>query len=255
MNLKKWCWALCVALVCSCSVKEDRSFCPCWLSVYCEDVPADGVSFGVVSPERRSSRHLGEEDFTPSYSCVVPRTVQHLYACVPVPGAIVSEGRYVIPEGSQCDSLYAWSSCMDCDRETASDTLKVRKNFATLRLILSEEGDYPFDIRVCGCVCGLRLDTLEPLAGRFAFSPSVSGSSQASVRLPRQSPSDRLELELYDGDVLSGTIDLGSAILEAGYDWEEEDLKDIVVKVAASVTDIEITVNAWTLVDVYEEKI
>lgn len=256
MNYRLSILAVALALS-SCSVKEDRSWCPCWLEVFCEDVPSGGLSLGLRSVPMNISRNVSDNDFSPSYQCRVPRTDVRVFACELKPGVAFEGGTYCIAEGAQCDSIYACSSLVDCDCEHASDTIRMRKQFATVVLRLSESPglEFPYRVLVRGSVSGMDLSRLEPEGGLFLFSPVIQDGSHASFRLPRQNPQDELKLDLYQENDFVCSLDLDAEMLAAGYDWLADDLEDISVNLSASVVDVDISVNLWTEVDFYEEKI
>jgi hypothetical protein len=116
---------------------------------------------------------------------------------------------------------------------------------ATLAWIAS---GFPFDMTLVGNVCGYCADGA-PMPGRFNCSPEMVGKSSYIVNLPRQRDAS-LILEVNDGSQVVKTFALGEYVKACGYDWTEEDLKDVTVDIDYARTQIRIAVQGWD--EVYE---
>ena len=62
--------------------------------------------------------------------------------------------------------------------------------------------------------------------------------------LPRQTDAS-LTMEVDDGTGVLKRFALGQYIEESGYDWNEADLKDIVVEIDIAILKISLTIQGW----------
>ena len=104
-----------VALV-SCSVKEDRGDCPCYLTVDAERAVSVDGWFGARSLFNVNGGFVDRQ---------VPRGIVDIVA---------SHGRFSVPEGQQMDSLFARRISVDTDGESAYARVTLCKNFARIGL-------------------------------------------------------------------------------------------------------------------------
>ena len=94
----------------SCSVKEDRSDCPCWLTVEADKAISLSAWFG--SHQILDNHPGGLVEHT------VPRGLVEIVA---------SHGEFKVMEGHQMDSLFAQRALVDTDGETAGYTVHLHK--------------------------------------------------------------------------------------------------------------------------------
>lgn len=242
-------------LLCSCSVKEDRTPCPCWLDVFFDAFPKEGVSLAGYGSQRIFSDELDEKPYTGYREYEVQRTFISVSAYRMLEGIDGRSGSALIEKGNQADSLYAHLSSVNCTGEFAVDTVRLHKQFATVYLTFENtEGiTVSYTPVITGNVCGMDLKTLRPLEGEFEYEPSEAGPLFYTFRIPRQKDSS-LQMELYDSNDGSfiDTVDLGRLIVNSGYDWNARDLKDIVVTVDFAKVEMEIHVSEWGSEDIYD---
>lgn len=222
-----------LVLLSACSVKEDRKECPCFLTaVFDREFSGRLTLCGwqgtgcVFKMEGIEPNAVGE------FVTRIERGVYDLSASV---------GYNVISPGSECDSLYLWSSeaPVDATGEELSISLDLHKQFATVFLTL----DSPAAVHVSGEVRGVELFTREPIEGEFSFDPGSEDGLSYVFRLPRQRPGTNPGLELtLDSEVV---IPLGVMIADAGYDWSEPSLKDIVLHLEYVGLSAQVTVLPW----------
>ena len=174
----------------SCSIKEDRSACPCLLR----------LDFSALSPEDREGTLLlgvrGAEEGNGggfSYSGVVDlASVGDVYEVeVPRSGVWVNlwsesaadcigESGLVIPFGADCPPVRMFSSFVETDCETTTATVSLLKNYCRLTVNFSEERtSFPFDIAVRSNVDGYGMDG-EPHSGEFSHYMRATLKSVAS---------------------------------------------------------------------------
>lgn len=239
----------------SCSLKEERSDCPCWLDVFFGNFPEEGLVLSAWQGEKLFKDDVTRDDFTDFYEKEVKRGLVSLSAyrnsgALSVSGDIIS-----IQKGSQADSLYAYSSYVECFGEFAADTVHLYKQFATVFLQLKNSADnvYPYWVRIIGNVSGTQVRDLSPVGGEFLFDPTLSETQGCTFRLPRQKD-DSLILEFHnisDGS-LADSINLGAQIASAGFDWGARSLNDIIIEIDFAKVGMEITVREWESEDIYD---
>lgn len=248
----------------SCSIKEDRSACPCLLR----------LDFSALSPEdREGTLLLGVREAEEgngggfSYSGVVDlASVGDVYEVeVPRSGVWVNlwsesaadcigESGLVIPFGADCPPVRMFSSFVETDCETTTATVSLLKNYCRLTVNFSEERtSFPFDIAVRSNVDGYGMDG-EPHSGEFSHymratlkstaAAEVATEVSCSLCLPRQRDSS-LSLEIAEDASVLKSFALGNYIEGSGYDWSAPELDDIVVTIDYARTRLSISVGEW----------
>ena len=217
-----------VALV-SCSVKEDRGDCPCYLTVDAErTVSVDGW-FGTRSLFNVNGGFVDRQ---------VPRGIVDIVA---------SHGRFSIPEGQQMDSLFARRIPVDTDGESAYARVTLCKNFATIELDFKDEdeGRTDYDLLATGTISGVDARSLNPEEGSFSFVPEPNTDGRGyAFRVPRQKDETLKLLLSKDGNIVE-TIDLGHLVAKTGFDWKAESLGDIAILCDLPAHTFTITVKEW----------
>ena len=217
-----------VALV-SCSVKEDRGDCPCYLTVDAErTVSVDGW-FGTRSLFNVNGGFVDRQ---------VPRGIVDIVA---------SHGRFSVPEGQQMDSLFARRIPVDTDGESAYARVTLCKNFATIELDFKDEDDgrTDYDLLATGTISGVDVRSLNPVEGSFSFVPEPNTDGRGyAFRVPRQKDETLKLLLSKDGNIVE-TIDLGHLVAKTGFDWKAESLGDIAILCDLPAHTFTITVKEW----------
>ena len=235
-GLLVWLFPVLLAVLSSCSVKEDRSGCPCRLTVAVSDLPVTPVEVVVSGEEFRDIRQAERDTVL---MMPVPRPSVRLRA---VHGAPADAGDILIPYGFQCPPLYLFDAEIDTSGETAFCQVGLRKSFCTLTVVFSGPPGWetPYSLEILGTVDGY----LEGgLLSEGAFACRISGAG--TVRLPRQrDDSLRMDVLLQDNKVR--TFALGAYIAASGYDWTLPDLQDLTLEIDLSVTQITFRIGLWT---------
>ena len=217
-----------VALV-SCSVKEDRGDCPCYLTVDAERVVSVDGWFGTKSLFNVNGGFVDRQ---------VPRGVVDIVA---------SHGRFSVPEGQQMDSLFARRIPVNTDGESAYARVTLCKNFATIELDFKDEDDgrTDYDLLATGTISGVDARSLNPEEGSFSFVPEPNTDGRGyAFRVPRQKDETLKLLLSKDGNIVE-TIDLGHLIAKTGFDWKAESLGDIAILCDLPAHTFTITVKEW----------
>jgi len=218
-----------LAALVSCSVKEDRSDCPCWLTVDADKAVSVNGWFGTRSLFNVKGGFVDIK---------VPRGVVDLVA---------SYGNFSAPEGQQMDSLFARRIPVNTDGESAFASVTLCKNFSTIELDFKDEDDgrTAYDLLATGTVAGVNVRTLEPEDGLFSCIPEpVLDSRGYAFRVPRQKDESLKVTLSYNGKAVE-TIDLGYLIAKTGFDWTTENLGDIAILCDLPAHTFTITVKEW----------
>ena len=243
-------------MACACSIKEDRSPCPCWLKVFIEPFPENGAVVSAFSTSLVFSDHIDAKDIDGYYETTVPRAILGVTCVGDAPSVDRAKGLALIPKGQQSDSLYAHHAAVDCTGEEAEDHAKLNKQFATVYMTFENGGGSakcPYDVIVRGKVDGMTLNPFEPHEGAFEFSPEELEPMFFQYRLPRQKDASlALDLKNRADGSIADTLPLGELIRESGYDWEKDSLEDIVITVDLGKIDIEVKVSEWKADKIYE---
>lgn len=236
-------------LLCACSVKEDRSACPCKLVVR----PAEGlgtegsvvvsmVQDGIVVGQEL----LGSEDFIDGCcEIVVSRRPTQVTVFAGITTMSLKQGRILdIRSDNQCDELFSCKGTAELNGDRVEYTVKLHKNFARLNLKVLNLAEGT-DLRVRGTVNGYDLLYCDPREGLFGCSaPGAGPEAEYCIRIPRQLDYDLTLDVLQDGETLR-ELPLGLIIKESGYSFADEDLKDIEITVDMNKSYAFISVEGW----------
>ena len=246
-----------IAALSSCSVKEERIDCPCWLSVNLEktrqrhpDISQKDVSIAMWSDDliRREKVETGRYREYPYYQRKVPRGMVMLSTYSGQEKMTVRGSALLIDRGRQCDSIYAYSNSVDCSAEHAMDTPVLHKQFATvyIRMSCNEEDLFSFGVRFRGNVNGFDTIDMTPLSGEFEFRAFGEGrqGNIFSARIPRQRD-DSLQMEILSGDDIDDTVDIGRIIADSGYSWDDDDLDDIMLDIEHAGIVVNLQIIPW----------
>ena len=215
-------WMVGMLFLSSCSIKEDRDGCPCWMTV---EMPGQaGYDGEKVGQDGRSPVGAGDD------RCVVLRlrgnsdedAVDYEYQVTEAVRVDVGALEYEVPRGSggvaavafgneipvragydekaagydgdeirvpvgeQMDSLYGFFKMYHTRCESVLCDVELHKEFCTVSFTLGEDGyTSPYRIEVWGNVAGVSAWDLMPLDGDFRFAPSLENGVY-QVRVPRQ---------------------------------------------------------------------
>ena len=276
-------WMAGMLFLSSCSIKEDRDGCPCWMTVDLSDVAESRWKSPEVqsniehqdvtkSPESRSNvaesvvlrlRGNSDEDainyeyqvteevkvsFVGALEYEVPRGAVGVAAVAlgrEIPGQAGYDGDEIrIPVGEQMDSLYGFFKMYHTRCESVLCDVDLHKEFCTVSFTLGEDGyTSPYDIEVWGSVAGVSVWDLMPVQGDFRYAP-VQKNGVHQVRVPRQ-VDNSLELVMLEDSEIVDRLPLGEYIARSGYDWAAEDLADVNVALDLEMQQVMITVSGW----------
>ena len=231
MTIGALCMTIMLAAFSACSVKEDRSDCPCWLTVR--------ASF----PNEKVSAWLGTR---PVFEGLVGEQVDRKVPRGDV-DIVTSRGSFTVHEGEQMDELFATLTRLDTRAEEMEIAPSLNKQFARVYLEFqdADDGRVDYTLEVQGNVKGADKRTLQPVGGPFRCTPDESSSRGYEVRVPRQKD-DSLMLLQYDQDGKGlDPIPLGDLIKKAGFDWSRESLGDVSILANIPEMSFQITILDW----------
>ena len=247
----------------SCSIKEDRMPCPCYLCVTLNDKAAlpEGSSVGLLgwNDGMVFANEVELDLFNPAWIKAVHKQMMSVSAWRGAREGGVSGHYAMITPGTQCDSLYAYHCDVDATGETVKTDVTFRKQFCTVHLDImkraSEMKDYRFTVE--GNTCGFDLLDFTPVEGAFRYDPvAEEGARIVDFRIPRQTD-DSLSLLVWYKDAdgsfqLAGSFPLGKYIVRTGYDWRDENLQDVYVMIDLILGQVFIIVEGWEDGDFYQ---
>ena len=263
-------WMAGMLFLSSCSIKEDRDRCPCWMTVDLSDVAESRWKSLEVqsniehqdvtkSPESCSNvaenvllrlRGNSDEDAV-EYEYQMTEAVRAdagtLEYEVPrgsVGVSAVNPVRLTIPVGEQMDSLYGFFKMYHTRCESVLCDVELHKEFCTVSFTLGEDGyTSPYHIEVWGNVAEVSAWDLMPVQGEFRYA-SMQKNGVYQVRVPRQ-VDNSLELVMLEDSEIVDRLPLGEYIARSGYDWTAEDLADVNVVLDLEMQQVMITVSGW----------
>ena len=260
-------WMAGMLFLSSCSIKEDRDGCPCWMTVEMpEQVGHDGgkldnddcvvlrlrgnsdevdYSYQVTEEVRAAAGALEYEVPRGSVGVSAVALGNEIPGQAGYDGIIGYDGDEIrIPVGEQMDSLYGFFKMYHTRCDSVLCDVDLHKKFCTVSFTLGEEGySSPYDIEVWGNVAGVSAWDLMPVKGEFRYAP-VQKNGVHQVRVPRQ-VDNSLELVMLEDSEIVDRLPLGEYIARSGYDWAAEDLADVSVALDLEMQQVMITVSGW----------
>lgn len=254
------------ALSCSCTVKEERAGCPCYLTLDLNLVNREllkeggnGVLAGAavtMDGACHSAGFFSLDDESDEWTFSVPRG--KLWLCVWSDEKAYNGSDVSIPVGEECPQVWMSRGEVDCAAEEKRDTVILHKRWCTVRVALSGAGSASSRaVEVSSVSCGYDEDGC-PKTGEFFFLPSVV-ADRCSFRIPQQVQDD-LSLRIlscgFDGELTSVRIFwIGRYLSESGYDWEAEDLSDVDVAIDFTTSSLSLSFEGVRYTHRFELKI
>ena len=239
---------ICCLMSClSCSVKEDRTTCPCRLMLDFSGNDTVSVRLAQLLVNASEGFCLADtlicEDFEKEYMVSVPRgEVNVLTWCGGEAFVSRNEG-LTIPYGEDCPEVYMDFFNVEAVGESVRHEVHMRKNHCKATIYVKTEETFPYRLLVKGEVDGYETDGL-PSYGSFMYELELSEDMIGHVTLPRQRD-ESLSLEVYEGDSVLKVFTLGRYISATGYDWSAEHLDDLTLSLDYTHNIIGITIGEW----------
>ncbi|MBR6346372.1 MAG: hypothetical protein IKR69_03185 [Bacteroidales bacterium] len=245
------CLLLCLlALLCSCSVKEDRNRCPCTVSLNIDRLPA--VATVRDGGGNVLSRTLVET--SPAVIEVPHGLLSFSFGAMdssaepPADEIFAEDGAVQIEPGEECPKVWLeYCGAMDTSGELVELSPVLHRSFALLTLnIVHPEGEtVPYDVSIDGEVDGYGPDCA-PSEGAFGVRLAVDERFSCSLSLPRQRDNS-LMLHIVSGERILRSFALGETLSANGYDWSAPDLSDIEVTIDYRFSMITLGTDLWSI--------
>ena len=234
----------------ACSIKEDRTPCPCWLSIDFTKVSQKNVNVAAWGDAELFSERIAVKDYLEleSYEKTVPKGYVHTSVVSGERDMVRSGAHLNIPLGHDADSIFAHAASVECLGEFAKDTAELHKQFARVFMTVEipEGHEYPYTFRVCSDVCGMDMRDLSPVEGEFRHDLRLGEGNISMFCIPRQKEDGgQLRILIYDKGEVIETIPLAQWINKMGYNWIKKDLDDIYIGVDYAKAEVSITVQGW----------
>ncbi|MBR1576738.1 MAG: hypothetical protein IJ654_09885 [Bacteroidales bacterium] len=244
-------WGLLVLLG-GCSVREDRSDCPCLLVVDLSGLDAAGwvqagytsVSWSVRSDGFRIEGCLPLEGLPPELVVEIPRGAAQLTLLSGADDLCGPDGSLVIPEGEACPPLLAFSAAVDAALPEVTVPVTLHKRYARVDILFRDYLQDGYSFSLLGTTCGYDPE-LRPLSGPFRVSLQPDAEGFCSLSVPAQADGS-LSLCVYRFGEMERVFRLGEYILDSGYDWQAEDLEDLSLEIDFVGTTARIRIHQWS---------
>ena len=238
-----------VSLLCSCSVKEERTPCPCWLGLDISGCVDRSDSLTLSLWGERSS--LSEEVCIGDYPNLLERMVEKgIVTTAAVCGydkTCVRNGSVLSKAGEEAYAVLGYVNTIDCTGEEARDSVALGRQTARIHLAVetNPDEDYPYELSVAGDVCGLMIRDLSPVKGEFGHRLHLDSERVCTFRLYRQLAGSRPVIIVRKDGQEVDRLPLYDWIRAVGYDWSAPDLEDIFIGMDYAKANVTITVSDW----------
>ena len=246
-----------LSVLVSCTVKEDRSVCPCVLEVEFldkEQIKGPVLLVGWTQQEQVFEDTIDAAGHQGPYVRKVPRSMMSFGAVAGISDCEHTGHYVIIPQSQECDSLYAYTDTVDCTGEKALTTVVFHKQFATVNLRFSNgtlaAQDYSFVVESNSS--GMDVLTCKPVEGAFRFEPEVDDGGSVRFRIPRQGDDTLVLTVRHLSSGASARFALGKYICSIGYDWEADDLQDIYITLDIARGKVGVGVADWEEIEDFE---
>ena len=221
----------------SCTVKEERSLCPCQLTVDLSDAsevhgPAQVSIWGLS--EMFCSEEIPITGRADSFTKKVTKCEIEISAVQGLEHNKIIGRNVIINEGDDSDRVMAYCDVIDCFQEQAKAKATFLKNWSTLTIKYENPGggEYPYEFVISGEINGFDAFSMTPVRGKFRHKSvkTVPDKDEFKTNLPRQFNED-CALKLTIMNKRSGEVekeyDLNEIITESRYDWTCKNLNDL----------------------------
>lgn len=231
---------LAAVIACACSIKEDRTVCPCVLkmdySLVCSDdrikEPDSLNTFLMIPSQFKIKGRVGE--FIQGQSVSIERKDASLSCYFGYSPGRLFDSRLMIPEGSDSDPLYSYHEDLFIGPDTEEVTVRPALCAEFTRVVVTFVGNdtatKDLALRAVSGTVGFDFSKGKPVEGAFNCLLSPAGRFSFAFNMPRQA-SREIYLEVATASDLEPLfeIDLGKELTQASYDWNAVSLPPVVV--------------------------
>ena len=233
-------------LTSACSVREDRSDCPCQLELDLQAFSgfADRVTVSVWEGTAASQETVRTDSI---YMRALPKGVFDASVWTGADAGRIDGTRLVLPPDGRPDSLRLFRTRLDCRREVCRERVEPFRQFARIRLeIETEPGTaFPYRLRVESDYCGLDLRDLRPIPGGHTFALPQLGASHYVFDLLRHDPDTGVRIGIWDGATRLSSLPLAEWLQAVGYNWESPDLAPVRLALDYGRSIVRIHMEGW----------
>ena len=248
--------------VISCSVKEDRQFCPCLLTIdftKARDeryVPASAWDNGLIVEVFSMGQIVCKEIYrlenvSNLETLQVDRGDVTVVCIAGLDRASMSMKDISTPSGNQSDHLYVFSEAVSCREETAFVYADMYKQYTDVHVREAlNDPDQRISFDGFSLIARSRSNPLDIIfrkasEGVFECELDRQEDGYLGFSMPRQH--DRsVTIEMYRPDgSRAGVIPLAQKMTEAGYDWDAISLGDVYVTVDMAALRFYVSVEGW----------
>lgn len=245
----------------SCSVKEIRTDCPVYVSVLLDRFLQNELSEGMVIFSDADKYHSELINFFPykgiGYEYPVNRHLARTTVLSGMDYEVFTEETVTVPYGKQCGLLWGFTQTFSAEQDLFTVDAVPHKQYCMVRFTFDNgsfkaPSPYPWHFRIFAECNGLNLFTMQPVEGAYCCPVGPNAVGEFTGVIPRQKE-NKLTMEIFvpneDSDiegVTEYTIDLGARFAKLGYDWTQEDLGDVSIKVGFASGTVDVDVVEWT---------
>ncbi len=242
--------------MCACSVKENRTSCPSYItldvSAYREYSDSAYVHLQDQAHEIRDTIDLEAGQVSREWASKKGMIVTYVFSNLD--RSREKNGIVHIPPGEQADPLRAFCRRFECYEEIEEIKAEPDRQSALVHLkfknVKSEV--FPYELEVISDICGIDLKGLTPVKGEFRYKLELDSEMSCKFYLPRQLPSSTPVIYLSYEGVHIDTLPFHSWIKAAYYDWESSDLQDIHIEIDQGMIQVSFMVDEWIQAGFYE---
>lgn len=233
-------------LTSACSVREDRSGCPCRLELDLQTFSgfADRVTVSVWEGTAAGQETVRTDSI---HVRALPKGVFEVSVWTGADAGRIDGTRLVLPPDGRPDSLRLFRTRLDCRREVCREQAEPFRQFARIRLeIETEPGTaFPYRLRVESDYCGLDLRDLRPIPGGHTFALPQLGEGHYVFDLLRHGADTRVRLSVWEEREHIAFLPLNEWLRAAGYDWEAPDLAPVRLTLDYGRSIVRIHMEGW----------
>ncbi len=242
--------------VSSCSVKEDRTPCPSYITVDASSFREySDTAYAHLLDDSQDLRHpLDLKSGELSHEWLARKGKVITYVFSNLMNSVEREGVVLVPVGQQADPLRAFSRQFECYEELVTIQAKADRQSTLVHLQFKNVNEevYPYDLEVVGDVCGINLRSMTPVKGEFRHALELDRELSCEFYLPRQLPDSKPVLEIRYGGTRIDSFPLYSWIAASHYDWTRDDLPDVFIEIDQAQLHFSVNVEGWVYEGFYE---
>ena len=236
----------------SCSIKEDRSECPCRVSVKTQTNEECLVYFLDENTAILNKKTMLPDELCQGENYTDIRKGSLTVSVLQSPSEVLIRGSHIVScrSGAEADPLYAWTVHTEAIGEDLLVQSSLQKQYAevTVHLVGNASEEFPNEVKIQSALGGLDLYTLEAAKGEgFSIKPKVEDGA-CRFRILRQKNSEPIMLYLEDSEdgSVTDSVDLNRYIALSGYNWDADSLDDINVDIDYVKMTISISIEGWS---------